>query len=321
MGLAGKNVLVTGGCGFFGSHLVESLIQKKCRVFVVDLYKNPYSYYFRQKLNNKVVLEICDITDFRRIHSVITKHEINFVFHLAAQTIVDTAYNNPLETIYSNVMGTSNILESCRLYGKVDGILVTSTDKVYGKLPRADEKKPISGDHPYEVSKTSADLIARSYFKTYKLPVVVTRFGNVYGEGDLNFSRIIPGIMKSILKKETLQIRSNGRYVRDYVYVKDVVDATLVLAENIKRVKGEAFNISSQENLSVIAVIKRIEEILEVKIDSKIVSTAINEIPIQSINFKKIRDTHKWKPKNNFKSTMGGIYNWYKDYFESVDVV
>lgn len=317
MGLAGKNILVTGGCGFFGSHLVENLIKKKCNVFVVDINENPHSYYFRQELHNKAVLEICDITDFRRIHSVITKHQINFVFHLAAQAIVDTAYINPLETIFSNTMGTSNILESCRLYGKVDGILVTSTDKVYGKLPRVDEQKPISGDHPYEVSKSSADLIARSYALTYKLPVVVTRFGNLYGEGDLNFSRIIPGIMKSVIKGEALIIRSNGKYIRDYVYVKDVVDATLNLAENIKRVKGEPFNISSLENLSVIEVIKKVEEILGVKIKYNILSTAINEIPVQSINFKKIRDTIKWKPENNLKSSVPGIYNWYKDYFES----
>lgn len=318
MGLAGKNVLVTGGCGFFGSHLVESLVKKKCKVIVVDLFKDPYSYFFRQNLNDKVIFENCDITHFRRIHSVVTKHEINFVFHIAAQAIVNTAYHNPLETIYSNVMGTSNILESCRLYGKVEGIHVTSTDKVYGKLPRVDEKKPISGDHPYEVSKTSADLIARSYFKTYDLPVVVTRFGNVYGEGDLNFSRIIPGIMKSVVKDEILMVRSNGKYVRDYVYVEDVVDATLSLAQNIKSVKGEVFNISSMENLSVLEVIRRIEEILKVKIKYKILSQTINEIPVQSVNFNKITKTLGWKPKNSFKSSIPQIYSWYKDYFERI---
>lgn len=319
MGLTGKNVLVTGGRGFFGGHLVESLIEKKCKVLVVDQFENPFSYFFRQRLDNKVIFENCDITDFRHIHSVITKHEIDFVFHAAAQAIVDVAYHSPLETIFTNVMGTSNILESCKQYGKVEGLLVTSTDKVYGKLQRVDEGKPVSGDHPYEVSKTSADLISRSYFKTYNLPVVVTRFGNVYGEGDLNFSRIIPGIMKSIVKGETLMIRSNGKYVRDYVYVDDVVDATLSLAQNIKSVKGEAFNISSLENLSVIEVIKKIEEILNVKIHYKIQSRAINEIPTQSVNFNKIKKELGWKPTNSFKTVIPSVFNWYKNYFENIN--
>lgn len=317
MGLAGKNVLVTGGFGFFGSHLIESLIKEKCHVVVVDQFENPFSYFFRQNLNHKVVFENCDITDFRHIYSVITKHEINFVFHIAAQAIVDVAYHNPLGTIFTNVMGTSNILESCKQYGKVDGLLVTSTDKVYGKLPRVDEKKPISGDHPYEVSKTSADLIARSYFKTYGLPVVVTRFGNVYGEGDLNFSRIVPGIMRSAITGVPLMIRSNGKYIRDYVYVKDIVDATLSLAENMKKVKGEAFNVSSNENLTVLDVVERIGQIIGKEIEYKVLKNAINEIPSQSINFNKIKRELGWKPTNSFKSAIPKIYEWYNSYFES----
>jgi CDP-glucose 4,6-dehydratase len=317
MVLAGKNVLVTGGAGFIGSHLVKKLLEKNT-VIVTDLGRNPNSYFAREKLYDKTIFEECDITDFRRIHSVIVKHQVNFVFHTAAQAIIDTAYDNPLETINSNVMGTANVLESCRLYGKVDGILVMSTDKAYGKLPRVDEKKPLSGDHPYEVSKSAADFIARSYYKTYKLPVVVTRFGNVYGEGDLNFSRIIPGILLSILKNQPLLIRSNGKYIRDYVYVKDVVDATLILANNIKKSQGEAFNISSLENLSVIEVIKRIEKILNLKINYKILSIAINEIPKQSVNFNKIKKTFGWNPSHNFKNVIPEIFDWYEDYFTQI---
>lgn len=318
MGLTGKNVLVTGGLGFFGSHLVESLVAKKCNVVVVDQFKNPFSYFFEQHLDDKTVFENCDIADFRHIHSVIVKHEIDFVFHIAAQAVVDTAYHNPLETIHTNVMGTANILEACRLF-PVEGILVTSTDKVYGKLPKVDEEKPISGDHPYEVSKTSADLISRAYYKTYNLPVVVTRFGNLYGEGDLNFSRIIPGIMKSIIKNEVLIIRSNGKYVRDYVYVGDVVGATLALGQNIKSVKGEAFNISSLENLSVLEVIHEVEKILNVKVNYKIQSSAKNEIPSQSVNFNKIKKELGWKPENSFKKVVPAIFEWYKGYFENRD--
>lgn len=317
MVLAGKNVLVTGGAGFIGSHLVKKLLEKNT-VIVVDLGRNPNSYFAREKLYDKTIFEECDITNFRRIHSIIVKHKVDFVFHAAAQAIVDTAYDNPLETINSNVMGTTNVLESCRLYGKIEGILVMSTDKAYGKLPRVDEEKPLSGDHPYEVSKSAADFIARSYYKTYKLPIVVTRFGNVYGEGDLNFSRIIPGILLSLLKNQPLLIRSNGKYTRDYVYVQDVVDAALTLASNIKKSQGEAFNISSLENLSVIEVIKRIEKILSKKINYKILSIAINEIPKQSVNFNKIKKTFGWKPDHNFKNVMPAILNWYEDYFAQI---
>lgn len=323
MGLAGKNVLVTGGRGFFGSHLVESLVKEGSHVVVVDQFENPLSYFNRTQLHQRVVFENCNIINFEEIKSVIAKHEINFVFHLAARATVETAYTNPLDAINSNVIGTSNVLESCRLIramnGNIEGVHVTSTDKVYGKLPKVDESKPISGDHPYEVSKASADLIARSYFKTYGLPVVVTRFGNVYGEGDLNFSRIVPGIMRSAITEVPLMIRSNGKYIRDYVYVKDVVAATLSLAKNMRKVKGEAFNVSSLENLSVIEVIKRIEEILNVKIHYKIQSRAINEIPNQSVNFNKIKKELGWKPTSNFKKVIPSIFEWYKTYFEHRD--
>lgn len=310
--LRGRNILVTGGAGFIGSHLVERLTEEN-HVYVTDLVNDPHSYYSRQNLHKKVVFEHCDVADFRSIHSLVVKNHIDFVFHLAAQAIVDTAYNDPLGTITSNVIGTANILESCRQYGKVQGIVVTSSDKAYGKLPRADETKPLSGDHPYEVSKSSADLIARSYSATYGLPVVVTRFGNVYGEGDLNFNRIVPGVLESIIKDQPLMIRSNGRYVRDYVYVKDVVDATLILAKSINRCTGEAFNISSRENLSVVEVVKRIESILSTKVKYKILSTAKNEIPNQSVNYNKIQRRFGWKPKHNFSKTIKKVHEWYSE--------
>ena len=315
MGLNGRNILVTGGLGFFGSHLIKALIENGSSVYTTDLVENRRSYYFQQRLEKQTIYEQCDVADFRSIKSVIVKNKIDFVFHVAAQAIVDTAYYDPLGTITSNVIGTANVLEACRQYGKVKGILVTSTDKAYGKLPRVNEKMPLSGDHPYEASKASADLIAQTYFKTYELPVVITRFGNVYGEGDLNFNRIVPGIMASIIKSQTLKIRSDGKYVRDYVYVKDVVDATLLLARNIRKAKGEAFNISSLENLQVIEVVKRIGKVLELKVDYEILSVAKNEIPVQSVDFKKIKNTFGWKPKNNFSTTAVDIFNWYKDYF------
>ncbi len=181
MGLKNKNILVTGGTGFIGGHLVRALLEENCKIIIPYQDTNPNSYFFEQKLEKKAILAFCDLKSFKRTLDLITKYEIDFIFHLAAQAIVTTAYHNPLETLETNIMGTANILEASRLYRKIEGIIVTSSDKAYGKIPRASEIDPLTGDHPYEVSKSAADLIATTYYKTYNLPVVITRFGNVYG--------------------------------------------------------------------------------------------------------------------------------------------
>lgn len=318
MALAGKNILVTGGCGFIGSHLVEKLLNLGANVIVSHQDANPHSYFFKNNLNSKSVLVQQDIKDFKRTLDIISKYEIVYIFHLAAQSIVNTAYTNPLETFESNIMGTVNILESCRLYGKVKGIVVSSSDKAYGKIPKAREIDSLVGNHPYESSKSAADLIAQTYFITYKLPVVVTRFSNTYGEGDLNFSRIIPGIMEAVVKNKILNIRSDGKYVRDYVYVGDITNALITILKGINKTKGEAFNVSSLENLSVIDLVKKVGEILKVRIKYKIFDEAVNEIPIQSINFNKITKYLGWKPQNNLTSTIPAIFNWYQNYFENI---
>lgn len=315
MELTGKNILVTGGTGFIGSHLVEYLISEKNNVVVSYQSLNRKSYFFSKKLEEQVILVHKDLKNFKRTLDVVTRYEIDLIFHLAAQALVTVAYYNPLETVETNMMGTAHILEAARLYGKVKGIIVTSSDKAYGKIAKASESNPVGGDHPYETSKAAADLLSTTYFKTYGLPVVVTRFGNVYGEGDLNFSRIIPGIMKTIIKKGTLAIRSNGRYWRDYVYVADVIAAMVLLTRHIKKVQGETFNISSNENLSVLELVKKIEKILGKKIAYRIQNIAVNEIPAQSVDFTKIRKRLGWKPKNNLAATIKPIFDWYNQYF------
>ena len=316
MALKGTNIIVTGGTGFIGSHLVAKLTELGANVIVPYQSINPGSYFKTQNLQDKVTLAICDLKNFERVLDMVCKYEANYIFHLAAQPIVTVAYDNPRETYATNIMGTVNILESARLYNKVLGVLVTSSDKAYGKIPRASEKNHVGGDHPYETSKASADLISFDYFKTYKLPIVVTRFGNVYGEGDLNFNRIVPGIMKSLILDETFLIRSNGKFIRDYVYVGDVIDSMIKLISNINKTKGEAYNVSSLENLSVLEVVAKINKILGVKIDFRILSSAINEIPKQSVNFNKIKKTFGWKPKGNFQNSVVEIQRWYQDYFK-----
>ncbi|MEK7633211.1 MAG: GDP-mannose 4,6-dehydratase [Patescibacteria group bacterium] len=314
MEIKNKNILVTGGAGFVGGHLVEELIKLKANVIVVDINLDKQSYLFTENLHKKSKVINLDICNYKKISALIKKYKIEFIFHLAAQALVEEGYKNPKYTLENNIVSTINILEAVRINPQIKGLIVASSDKAYGKLNKTKytEDFPLSGNHPYDTSKSVTDLISTTYFKTYKIPVVVTRFGNIYGEGDLNFSRIIPGIMKSIIQNSELRIRSNGKYVRDYLYVKDVVNGYLLLAENIEKVRGEAFNFGSDETLTVLDLIKLTGKILNKKIKFKILNMAYNEIPYQSLDYSKIKKTLGWKPKESIKSTAKKIFGWYK---------
>lgn len=311
-GLKGKRVLITGGAGFIGSHLVLELVKRKARVFVADIKVNPKSFFSSNKLSKKVHLDILDINNTNKVFRYFDKYKFDYVFHLAAEPIVSESYNNPYQTFQTNIMGTVNILEAVRKNKKIKGIIAASSDKAYGKTDKAyTEKSRLSGDHPYDVSKSCMDIICSTYFKTYNTPVVITRFGNVYGEGDLHFDRLIPGICKSLIGNDVLNIRSDGSYIRDYLYVKDVVNGYLFLLKNISKIHGEAFNFSSSDNLSVFRVIKRAEKILNVKINYKILNSAKNEIPYQHLNDKKVRKAG-WKNNYSMNSTLKSTFEWYK---------
>ena len=314
MNLKDKNILVTGGLGFVGSHLVEELIKEKANIIIVDINFDKRSYLFTQNLHKKSKVINLNICDYKKLFALIKKYRIEFIFHLAAQSLVDVAYKDPKATLENNILSTINILEIARINKNIQGVIVASSDKAYGDLKKKKyiESDPLSGDHPYETSKSATDLISTTYYKTYKIPVVVTRFGNIYGEGDLNFSRIIPGIMKSIINKKTLEIRSNGKYIRDYLYVKNVVQGYLLLAKNIEKVKGEAFNFGSKETLSVLQVIKTIEKALDKKIKFNILNTAKNEIPHQSLDYSKINKKLRWNSTANIMLTAEKMYSWYK---------
>ncbi len=311
--LTGQRVLVTGGTGFIGSHLVQTLVQKDAQVVVLYRSVNPQSYFQTQHLDKKTILVSGDICDYNRVLEVVTRYAITSIFHLAAQSLVEPAYYNPRHTIETNIMGTTNILEAVRRCSDVKGVIIASSDKAYGKkMTPYSEKDPLRGDHPYEVSKSATDLIATTYFKTYGIPAVTTRFGNVYGEGDLNFSRIIPGIMQAVIKKETLQIRSDGTFIRDYVYVKDVVNGYLLLLSKIDKIKGEAFNVSSNESYSVLEIIDAISKILNKKIPYTIVNCQKNEAPFQSLNYEKATRTLGYKAHYKLDQVIKKTYQWYK---------
>lgn len=311
---AGKinKVFVTGGTGFIGSHLVEELINKNIEVIVGDIHIDPHSHFIMNQLHRKAIFEIFDIRINSEVEMILDRYKPDYIIHLAAQTIVNTAFNYPRETLETNILGTINILEYMRAHQYVKGLIFASSDKAYGKsMEMYKEDFPLHGDHPYDVSKSSGDLIVQTYNKTYNIPTVIARFGNVYGEGDLHFNRLVPGICESIIKNKPLLIRSNGKYVRDYLYVKDVVKGYILLLELFESITGEAFNFSSSEKLSVLKVINLAERILKQKIPYEILNSANNEIPYQHLDDTKIRMLG-WNNEYTFENTLQNIVSWYK---------
>ncbi len=312
MEIKGARILLTGGCGFIGSQLLKSLISSGANITVLDIFLDPRSIFAQSNLAKFVNLKFIDIRDRKKVLDIFKKSKPSYVIHLAAQPLIEEAYLNPYDSFQTNIMGTVNILDAARIQGNIKGIIVASSDKAYGKTEKVyKEDSPLSGDHPYDVSKSCEDLIAQSYYKTYNLPIIITRFANVYGEGDFHFGRIIPDICKTIVKKETLLLRSNGKYVRDYIYVGDVVAGYIHLLKNADKVKGEAFNFSSEDNLSVVEVINRCEKILKIKIPFKILNKAKNEIPYQHLNYSKIKKIG-WVPKYSLENSLEKTFLWYK---------
>jgi len=308
--LNNKKILVTGGAGFIGSHLVERLLGDGHRVVVID----NLSTGRKENLNPKAKLYKADVRN-RRIYEIFKKEKPRIVFHLAAHPLIEEAYKNPFEAIETNVMGTVNVLENCRKQGNLETIVVVSSDKAYGKSKELPYKEnfPLRGSHPYDASKSAADLIAQTYFETYSLPIVITRFSNVFGPGDLNFSRIIPSVMVAIIKNKELLIRSDGKMVREYTYVKDIVDGCIKLIENKEKVIGQAFNFGSKNIFSVIDLVKKTEGILGTKINYKILNIAQNEIPEQYLDWTKSKETLNWQPETTLEKGIKETFNWIKN--------
>jgi CDP-glucose 4,6-dehydratase len=308
-----RNVLVTGGTGMVGSHLCESLLKKGANAICLVRSKNPKAYFYTEGLDAKAVSVHGDLRDYGRISEIVSRYEIDTVFHVGAQPIVGVAEENPLETLRSNIDGTMHILEACRRSPNVRALVVASSDKSYGaskKLPYT-EDMPMNGIAPYEVSKSCTDMLSLSYAKTYGLPIAVTRFGNIYGAGDLNFNRIIPGALRSGISGSTLELRSDGKMVREYLHVEDVCSGYLFLAENIARARGEAYNFGSGERLSVLDAVDKVGIALGKKIGVKVLDTAKNEIHDQWLDSSKARKLG-WKSVHTMESGLAKTVGWYR---------
>lgn len=314
----GKNVFITGGTGLVGSHLIERLIELGANITASYRSRNPKSYFFQHQFENKINIVNCDIKDRARVFDIISRFEPEIIFHLAAQTIVTTALINPLETLNTNIDGTINILESSRSCKDIKAIIVASSDKAYGitdNLPYNETYK-LEGKFPYDLSKACADLITQMYFSSYKLPIAITRAVNIFGPGDLNFNRIIPSTMAAIINKKPLIIRSDGKMVREYIYIRDVVHAYISLVENIDKTKGAALNIGSGIKMNVLEVVNKIFSILNQQVPIEIQNIAQGEIPNQYSSSEKIAKLIGWKSTVSFEDGVRETYEWYKnEYF------
>lgn len=315
----GKNICITGATGLLGSNLTKKLIELNANITILQRDYVAESLLIKSEDIKKINVVRGEIEDFELLLRILNEYEIEFVFHLGAQTIVPIANNNPLSTFDSNIKGTWNLLEACRIINKNIKIIVASTDKVYGtqeKLPYTEEME-LKGIFPYDVSKICTELIAKSYSNTYELPITIIRCGNMFGPGDLNFNRIVPGCIKSAILNETLEIRSNGKFIRDYVFIDDVVDGLLKVAENIEKTKNDVFNISTDNRLTVIDVVNKISQITKKEIKIKILNKAKNEIRDQYLSSEKIFKKLGWKAKNTFEEGIKKTLPWYENYFKN----
>ena len=317
-----KNVLVTGATGLLGSWLVEDFLDRGANVTCLVRDWVPRSRAIEHGLLDRANVVRGELEDQEVVLRAMNEYEIDSVFHLGAQTIVGTASVSARSTFEANIRGTWNVLEACRTCAKrIERVVVASSDKAYGvhdKLPYT-EDAPLQGRFPYDVSKSCADLISFSYFHTYQVPVAITRCGNLFGGGDLNFNRLIPGTIRSALQNESPIIRSDGKFVRDYFYVKDAVNAYRVLAERMPDVStvGEAFNFGTETPISVLDIVKQILRLTGCTgLKPTILNEACHEIREQYLDCTKARRTLDWAPSHTPDDAISETIEWYKAWLE-----
>ena len=324
-----KNILITGITGFVGSNLAKNLAYLGANVTGISKSRKIESLLFYEGIDKKCNLIYGDILDKNLIKRTLKKYNIEICFHLAAQIEVGVAKFYPFETWESNIRGTYNLLEAIRTSGnKIKAVIMASSDKAYGehgmkRMPYQEnyELKPI---FPYDTSKACADMIARTYASNlYKLPIVVTRFSNIYGPGQLNFTALIPEAIKSVIKNKKFIARGNGKSVRDFIYIDDIIDIYKIIAKNLyknpKKYSGEVFNAGTNIKHTTKYIVKKIfllNNISTKNVFNKKKKTS-GEISVQYMNYKKLYKYFNWKPKYKFESVLPNLYNWYKNYLST----
>ena len=315
-----RPVLVTGATGLLGSWLVQTLTGVGADVVCLIRDWVPQSELIRTGVLAHVKVVRGDVTDQLLLERILGEYEVDTAFHTAAQTVVGIANRNAVSTFQSNIAGTWSLLEACRRSPSVKQVILASSDKAYGEqdaLPYV-ETMPLMGVHPYDVSKSCADLIARSYARTWNVPVVMTRCGNLFGGGDLNWNRLIPGTIRSVLHDQRPVIRSDGKYIRDYFYVEDAAQAYMLLAERLsenRSLVGEAFNFSLEVRLTVLDVVHMILRTMGSNLQPDVRDEASNEIRYQYLSSTKARQVLSWTPACSMEDGLHRTVEWYHDYF------
>lgn len=316
-----RPTFVTGATGLVGGWLVRRLLDARAHVVCLVRDWVPESELVRSSLLDRLTVVRGDVRDQPLLERVLGEYEIDTVIHLAAQTIVGIANNNPMSTFETNIAGAWAVLEACRRSRLVKQIVVASSDKAYGihdKLPY-DETCALQGCHPYDVSKSCADLIARSYAVTFGSPVVITRCGNFYGGGDLNWNRIVPGTIRSVLRGQRPVIRSDGSPIRDYFYVEDGAAAYMLLAEKLAQnpaLRGEAFNFSNELQMTALQIVQAVLRAMNSDLQPDILKQGANEIPHQFLSAAKARQTLGWRPLFGFDEGLERTIAWYRRFLD-----
>lgn len=314
-----RPTFVTGATGLVGGWLARRLIAAGADVVCLVRDWVPQSELVRSHLIEQVKTVRGDVQDQTLLERILGEYQIDTVIHLAAQTIVTIANSNPVSTFESNIDGTWRLLEACRRSSSVKQIVLASSDKAYGEqeaLPYS-EHTPLEGRHPYDVSKACSDLIGQAYAATYGMPLAITRCGNFYGGGDLNWNRIVPGTIRSVLRGQRPIIRSDGQYVRDYFYVEDGAAAYMLLAERLAEspdLRGHAFNFSTEKKVTVLELTKRILELMDSALEPDVRSEATNEIREQYLSAAKARQVLGWQPMFTLDEGLQQTIEWYKDF-------
>jgi CDP-glucose 4,6-dehydratase len=314
-----RPVLVTGGTGLVGSWLVKRLLASGAEVVCLVRDWVPQSELVRSNDVERVKVVRGDICDQALLERTLGEYEVDTVFHLAAQTIVGIANRNPVSTFEANIQGTWALLEAVRRSPVVKQVVIASSDKAYGDQPNLPyfEDAPLQGRHPYDVSKSCADLICQAYAKTYKTPVVITRCGNFYGGGDLNWSRIVPGTIRSLLAGNRPVIRSDGSLIRDYFYVEDGAGAYMLLAEKLaedRGLTGHAFNFSNELQVTVLQLVEALARAAGTEISPDVRNEAVNEIQHQYLSAAKAREMLGWKPLFTLEEGLQHTVEWYRKF-------